>query len=82
MTVPVLVVVFCDDCGVEARGDVLEPSKVPSIAGTRAWLAANREWLIVPNLDLCRACRPDTPIGTTDVTSGPDPTGTSANEGI
>lgn len=78
--VPVLVVVFCDDCGVEARGDYLGPSRAARIAGARAWLAANRGWLIAPGLDLCPTCRPDAPAAANDVTTASDLPDTSANE--
>lgn len=79
--VPVLVVVFCDECGIEARGDYIGATKAARIAGARAWLAANRGWLTAPGLDLCPGCRPDAePAADQDGANASHLTGTSVNE--
>lgn len=60
---PVLVTVFCDECGVEATHDYWVPAGVDSLAVARHHLKENAGWAISPFEDLCPECAPLTTIG-------------------
>lgn len=47
-----LVVIYCDRCGVEHRGDYIGADREDRFASARAYLAT-QGWRISPGLDLC-----------------------------
>lgn len=46
------VVIFCDDCGIEHRGDYIGASREERFAAARVYLAT-QEWRISETEDLC-----------------------------
>lgn len=58
-TSPVLVTVFCDECGVRETNDYLVPAGQDSLRVARIYLAEHKHWLVTPFEDLCPDCRVD-----------------------
>lgn len=54
------VVVFCDECGAEFRGDFIGETRADRLAAARAYMADQHGWSITPEADLCAACAPET----------------------
>jgi hypothetical protein len=50
------VVVFCDECGTEVRGDYTGETKEVRLATARQHLADTQGWRIEDNFDQCRKC--------------------------
>lgn len=59
-TYPTLLVVYCDDCGLQEFGDFLvhvDDDPETRFGYIRRHLADNKGWLIIPmELDLCPEC--------------------------
>jgi len=53
---PILVTVFCDECGVEETNDYLVPAGVDSLFVARTYLKENKGWFVSPFEDLCPEC--------------------------
>ncbi|MCC3292974.1 hypothetical protein [Arthrobacter sp. zg-Y1110] len=62
-TGPVLVTVYCDECGIEETHDYLVPAGQDSLAVARRHLNMNLGWETGARADLCPACLP-TPAAT------------------
>lgn len=56
---PVLVTVFCDECGDEESNDYLVPAGHDSLVVARQWLAENKGWTIKFPFDFCPECNPN-----------------------
>jgi hypothetical protein len=55
-TTPILVMVFCDDCGVTHAGQFLVPAGQDSLEVARAHMARHLGWRIIPDGDFCPDC--------------------------
>lgn len=53
---PVLVVVYCDRCGVEHEADYIGETKTVRLAAARAWLVENESWTCDAAGDYCLDC--------------------------
>lgn len=56
-TMPILVTVFCDECGVEESHDYLVPAGVDSLFVARNHLKTNAGWFVSAFEDLCPDCK-------------------------
>lgn len=50
------VVIFCDNCGIEHRGDYIGETREDRFAAAREYLARVEEWDTGPYYDLCPSC--------------------------
>lgn len=56
-TMPVLVTVYCDECGVTVTNDYLVPKNQDSLAVARKYLESNEGWQVSAWDDLCPECK-------------------------
>lgn len=54
---PILVTVFCDECGVEESHDYWVKAGTDSLAVARQHLKTNKGWLVTLFEDLCPECK-------------------------
>jgi hypothetical protein len=61
-TMPILVTVYCDECGIEESHDYLVPAGIDSLFVARRHLRENAGWEINYFEDLCPDCKSKEPV--------------------